>query len=130
MEAFDKAIVVSWDQHARIELSLKTSGYGELKVGTPCRGLDWQVSFLEQVCASSLPPLSTLKDLYISEHPYRQPVLEDNLDSALWLVLLRPFSTVKDLFLTEKNALRVVPALQELVGGRTIDVLHALQNVL
>ena len=102
---------------------------GKLNVGISCGELDWQVSFLEQVCTSSLPPLSALEYLYISEHPYEQPVWEDDIDGALWLELLRPFTTVKDLFLSENIALRVVPALQELVGGRTIEVLPTLQNV-
>ena len=129
LEASEKAIVVLWDRRACIKLSSKTFGDGELNVGISRRELDWQVSFLEQVCTSSLPSLSALEDLYISEHPYEQPVWEDNIDSALWLELLRPFTTVKDLFLSEKIALCVVPALQELVGGRTMEVLPALQNV-
>ena len=129
LKAFDKAIVFLSDHDATIRLSLKTSGDEKLNVAISCRVLDWQVSFLEQVCTSFLPALSALEDLYISEHPYRQPVWEDNIDSALWLELLRPFTTVKDLFLSEKISLHVVPALQELVGGRTIEVLPALQNV-
>ena len=131
LEAFDKleASVVLGDQHATIELSSKTTDDGKLNVGISCGELDWQVSFLEQVCTSSLPPLSTLEYLHISEHPYEQPVWEDDIDRALWLELLRPFTTVKDLFLSENIALRVVPALQELVGGRTIEVLPTLQNV-
>ena len=129
LEAFDKAIIFLSDHDATIRLSLKTSGDEKLNVAISCRVLDWQVSFLEQVCTSFLPALSALEDLYISEHPYRQPVWEDNIDSALWLELLRPFTTVKDLFLSEKIALRVVPALQELVGGRTIEVLPVLQNI-
>ena len=129
LEAFDKAIVVLWDRRAYIKLSSKASNGNGLDVGISCGELDWQISFLEQVCTSYLPPLSALEDLYISEYPHWQPVWEDNIDSALWLELFRPFTTVKDLFLSEKIALWVASALQELVGGRTIEVLPALQNV-
>ena len=129
LEAFDKASVVLGDQHATIELSSNTADDGKLNVGISCGEFDWQVSLLEQVCTSSLPPLSTLEDLYISEHPYEQPVWGDNIDGALWLELLHPFTKVKDLFLSEQIALRVVPALQELVGGRTIEVLPTLEHV-
>ena len=128
-KAFNEASVVFGDAIASIKLSSKTSGDGELTVEILCRELDWQVSFLEQVCTSSLSPLSTLEDLYIDEDRYRQPVWEDNIDNALWLELLHPFTTVKNLFLSEKIAPRVVPALQELVGGRTTEVLPTLQNV-
>ena len=129
LEAFDKASVVLSSHGATIELSSKTSYDGALKVGISCRELDWQVSFLEQVCTSSLPPVSVLEDLYIYDHSFSPRVWEDNIDNALWLELLRPFTAVKDLFLSDTIAPRVVPALQELVGGRMTEVLPTLQNV-
>jgi hypothetical protein len=128
-EAFNEAHVSLGNAIASIELFSKTSGGGELTVRISCRELDWQVSFLERVCTSSLFPLSTLEDLYIDEDPYRPPVWEDNIDNALWLELLHGFTTVRNLFLSEKVAPRVVPALQELVGGRTTEVLPSLQNI-
>jgi len=130
--AFDKASVVFGYAIASIRLSSKAYGDRELTVEILCRGLDRQFLFLEQVCTSSLSPLSTLEDLYISEHPYRQPLWplrEDNIDNALWLELLHLFTTVKNLFLSENITPRVILALQELVGGRTTEVLPTLQNV-
>ena len=124
--AFDEANVAFGERHARIKL---TSDYGELEMKISCRDLDWQVSFLEQVCTSSLPPVSVLEDLYIYEHSILPRVWEDNIDNALWLELLGPFTAVKDLFLSDTIAPRVVPALQELVGGRMTEVLPTLQNV-
>ncbi|KAF8502653.1 hypothetical protein F5888DRAFT_1665980, partial [Russula emetica] len=35
-----------------------------LSVQIPCTASEWQLSSLEQVCTSSLPPFSTLEDLY------------------------------------------------------------------
>ena len=45
------------------------------------------------------------------------------------LELLRPFTAVKNLYLSEEFARRIVPALQELNGGRTTEVLPALENI-
>ena len=126
----EKAHIIFDAGAARVKLSSRTSGYGELKVKIPCIELDWQVSSLEQVCTLCLPPLSTLEDLYIYENflSMGKPKWQDNIENTLWLELLQPFTTVKDLYLSEEFAPRIVPALQELVGGRTTEVLPTLQN--
>ena len=125
LEAFDKATVVLWDHGASIELSLNTFDGRRLEVGISCEMLHWQVSFLEQVCTSTLPPLSVLDDLYITNHRS----LGDDIDSSSWLELLHLFTTVKNLYLYEEYAPRIVPALQELAAGRVTDVLLNLQNI-
>ena len=68
LETLDKASVFLWDLCTTIELSSETFGDGELSVRVLCEELDWQVSSLEQVFTSSLPPLSALEDLYIINH--------------------------------------------------------------
>ena len=103
------------------------TGYGNIKIS--CRDSDWQVSSLEQVCTLCLPPLPALEDLYIYENPKSPPDWRDNIEYTLWLELLHPFSTVKNLYLSEEFVPRVAPALQELVGGRTAEVLPTLQNI-
>jgi hypothetical protein len=100
-----------------------------LDLTVSCRDLDWQVSSLEQVCTSCLPPLSTLEDLYILENIYRPLHRQDDVENAQWLELLHPFIAVKNLYLHKQFALRIVPALQELVGGRATEVLPTLQNI-
>ena len=95
----------------------------------PCTVSEWQLSSLEQVCSSSLPPLSTLEDLYIHEDPYWRPHWQDDVDNTLWLDLLRSFVAVKSLYLSEEFVPRIAPALQELVGGRTAEVLPTLENI-
>ena len=94
----------------------------------PCKELDWQISSLEQVCTSCLPPLSTLEDLYISQKTHTKPDWKDNIEDALWLELLHPFRAVENLYLSEEIAPRIAPALEELVGARTTEVLPILQN--
>jgi hypothetical protein len=100
------------------------------EVGISCRELDWQVSSLEQLCSSHFPPLSTLEDLYIYERLYgEQPDWQDNIENTLWLELLHRFTTVRNIYLSKEFAQRIVAALQELVGGRTTEVLPTLQNI-
>jgi hypothetical protein len=66
LEAFDVANVTLWDDTASVTLSHAYEDFDEsLKVSISCTDLDWQLSFLEQVCTSSLPSLSALEDLYM-----------------------------------------------------------------
>ena len=127
LEAFDKAEIGLDDGTASIELSSSKLD-AHIKVRISCRELDWQLSFLEQVCTSSLPPLSTLEDLYMRGRPWPQD-WKDIIDYAQCLELLHSFTTVKNLYLSKELAPCVVPALQDLVGGRTTEVFPNLQNI-
>ena len=132
--AFRKAHIVFRDRVAKFKISSQASGYGKLKVKISCRGLDWQVSCLEQVCTSCLPPVqvSMLEDLYIydDELPLApQDWKDNNIENRLWLELLQPFTAVKNLYLSEDFASHIAPALQELVEGRATEVLPALQSI-
>ena len=126
VEALEKAHVTFDGDAAAVELSSQTSGKSDiLKVRIPCRELDWQVSSMEQVCTSCLPPLPTL-DLHIDGNRQHW---QGNVDDVLWLQLLHPFTFVKNLYLTEEIAQRIVPALQDLVGVRAMEVLPTLENI-
>ena len=128
LEAFDEARVTLTDSTASITLSSYATLDPLLKVGIFCRELDWQLSFLEQVCTSSLPPLSTLEVLYMEGRPWPQD-WKDIIDYAQWLELFHSFTAVKDLYLSKELAPCVVAALEELVGGRTTEVFPNLQNI-
>jgi F-box-like len=129
MEALEKARVTFDGNVAAVELLSLTSGkYEELKVRIPCSELDWQVSSMEQICTSCLPPLPTL-DLHIDGNPHYRQHWQGNVENAPWLRLLRPFTSVENLYLSEEIVRRVVPALQELVGVRATEVLPALENI-
>ena len=129
-KSFEVARVTFEDGAATIRLSSQKSGKGEeIRVRIPCRELDWQVSSMEQVCTSCLPPLPTLENLYIYEISRGQQHWQHNIEAALWLELLRPFTSVKSLYLSEDIVQVIVPALQELVGGRATEVLPILQNI-
>ena len=128
MKVLEKAHVIFDGKAATVELSSLTGKYERLVVEIPCKELDWQVSSMEQVCTSCLPPLPTL-DLHIYGNPHYRQHWQGNVESALWLRLLHPFTSVKNLYLSEEIAQRIVPALQELVGDRATEVLPTLQNI-
>jgi hypothetical protein len=109
-------------------LSLE-SEYGVLSVQIPFTAEEWQLSPVKQACTSTLPPLSTLQDLYIFEDRKYPSRGRDDVENTQWLELLRPFAAVKNLYLCEKFASRIVPALQELVSERTTEVLPTLDNI-
>ena len=124
--ALEDAHIVLLEDLAYVTFLSQKYDYVGLEVSILCEGLGWQLSFLEQVCTSCLPFLSTLKDLYIH---YEQLYWEDDFENRVWLELLHPFTDVKNLYLSEKLAPLIGPALQELVEGRTTEVLPALQNI-
>ena len=92
-------------------------------------GLDWQLSSLKQFCTSCLPFLSNLKDLYIVETKRLQKYWKDNIENREWLELLHSFTAVKTLYLSKELAPLIGPALQELVEGRTTELLPTLENI-
>ncbi|KAF8495509.1 hypothetical protein F5888DRAFT_1635563 [Russula emetica] len=77
-----------------------------------------QIASREQVCNSSLPPLTTVENLYIYKHRYLRPHWQDDIENELWLELSYPFIAVKSLYLSKQFAQHIIPALQELVEGR------------
>jgi F-box-like len=127
--ALEKAHITLRNRDASLRFSSQTPGDRVFNVGISCRGLDWQLSSLEQVCTSCLPPLSMLEDLYTYEDPDSLPDWKDDIDNGLWLELFHPFTALKNLYLSEEIALRIGPALQELAEDRTTEVLPALQNI-
>jgi hypothetical protein len=70
-----------------------------------------------------------LEDLYIFEVRGNPPRWQDDVENTLWLDLLRSFVAVKNLYLSEGCLPRIAPALQELIGGRTTEVLPTLENI-
>ncbi len=89
----------------------------------------WQPSPIEQVCNSSLLPLSTVEDLYIKREFWQLVRKKGATLNTLWLQLLRPYITVKNLYLSKEFVPGVADALEELVGARITEVLPSLQNI-
>ena len=113
----------------RLRCQTPTSSSGDFLINISCGGPEWQLSSIEQVCTSSLPPLSMVEDLHI-EHRYSELVWDNgSIENTLWLQLLSPFTAVKNLYLSEEFAPGIAAALQELVGARLTEVLPSLQNI-
>jgi hypothetical protein len=129
LRAPEKGRIAFSDATVLVKFPSQTSDYGALRVHIPCTASGWQLSAAEQVCTSSLPPVSTLEDLYILEIPRRRPHWQDDVESTLWLEVLRPFVAVKNLYISEEFAPRIAPALEELVGARMTEVLPMLENI-
>ena len=90
-----------------------------------CRDLSWQLSSLAQVLTSFYPSIYTVEHLYI-HYPRRW---QFDIENIQWLEIFHPFTAVKSLYLHKIFAPRIASALQELVGGRTTEVLPILQNI-
>ena len=129
-EVLEKAHIAFKVNGAVVKLSSETSGSAELIVTVPNGELDEQLVFLERVFTSCLPPRATVnsEDLYIYENIYPD-WREDDIEDTHWLELLRRFTTVKNLYLSQAIASCIAPALQQLVGDRTTEVLPALEKI-
>jgi hypothetical protein len=114
-----------------VSVTLPQTSDGALELGISCRQSDWQLSSLAQVCNSSflqalIPPV---EHLYVHENDELRPRWQDDIENSQWLELFHPFTAVKDLYISSEFTPRIVPALQELVGERVTEVLHALQTL-
>jgi len=127
-KAFNIVHVVFDSHFAWVELQSQASNREEDVLEVSCRVPDGQLSFLAQIC-TSLSLLLTTENLYIHEHLSSQLDWNDDIENAVWLDLLRPFTAVKDLYLSKQFVPRIAPALQELAGGRTTDLLPTVQNI-
>ena len=91
-----------------------------------------QLSFVTQVCTMCLPTLPTAESLRLRDffdEPYLDMSWKDDVENDQWLELLRPFTAVRNLYISEEFQPNIASALQELVGGRTTEVLPSLQKI-
>ena len=101
----------------------------QISILTACKALDWQLSFVTQVCNSSLSLIiPSLEHLYIREDKTSQSRWPDDVENSQWLDILGPFTNVKNLYLSGGVVPRIAPALQELVEGRR-SVAEVLPNL-
>ena len=134
LKALETARVSFNPNFAKVQLSSRGSGHGGVNIEILCRDLGRQLSSLEQVFILSLPPLSTLENLYIYEVRYArlrsEPDRQDDNEIMPLLGLLHPFTAVKNLYLSGHIATRIGLFLRDLVGSRTTGVLlPSLENI-
>jgi hypothetical protein len=119
MECSDGAIGITCGFPRRFELRIR------------CERPDWKLSSMTQILGQQLPLLSHVEELEIFQSPHANIEWMDNPDMnpSLWLDLFHLFITLQSLYVSEKLVPTVAAALQELTGGRTMEVLPALHGL-
>jgi hypothetical protein len=127
----DEARIVFHDSVVEVTLPSPTRrfGYEALTLGISSRESDWQLSSLAQLCRTSLPALATVEHFYIHKGGYMSPRWQSDIENSQWLEVLHLFTAAGNLYLSKEVSPRIAPALQELVGGRTTEVLPTLQSL-
>jgi hypothetical protein len=130
LKVYDQARLDFSDLSARVTFPNTSSSY-HLMLEIFCRRPERRLSSMVQICTSSIPRsfIHMVGQLYIRERRYSALEWQDGIENSQWLELLRPFTAVKDLYLSKEFAPCIAPCLQELVGGRTTEVLPALQSI-
>jgi hypothetical protein len=128
-KALDEARVYFYD--GNVWITLVQAFNKVLELGVLCNQSDWQLSSLAQVCSSSFPQafIPAVEHLYILDGTSSRPHWQNDIEGSQWLELLRPFVAVTDLYISLEFAPRIVPALQELVGEREVEVLPVLRTL-
>ncbi|KAH9971601.1 hypothetical protein BGW80DRAFT_1446417 [Lactifluus volemus] len=98
---------------------------GVLTFEISCRGVDWQVSSIAQICNQLSSVLSSLKQLKIY---VLGSIPQVDMDDAQWLDLFLPFTAIQTLEISDKQSL-VVSALRGLSGESATQVLPALERL-
>jgi hypothetical protein len=135
LRAYNEARLILRYQEYLVKLQShpEPSDHGMVEVKILCQVPNLRlpsISSLAQICTSSLCLLLTMENLYIHEDRYSPPDWKDDIENTEWLDFLLPFTAVKNLYLSRLISPSIAHALQELTGGRTSEVLPALQKVL
>jgi hypothetical protein len=72
-------------------------------LGTSCKRLDWQLSFVTQISNQLSPLLSNVHSLSIKAGHHKLPTGEEDMDPAQWLELFRPFTHLTEVYVWEKQ---------------------------
>ncbi|KAI0249317.1 hypothetical protein BJV78DRAFT_1228738 [Lactifluus subvellereus] len=91
--------------------------------------IDWQVSFMAQICGQYSFLLPSVEQLDICEYYRWKSHWQVDSDETPWLELFRPFTAVRTLRISRHTQSSIVRALQGLTGERAIEVLPALDGL-
>jgi F-box-like len=91
-----------------------------------CRGLDWQVSSMAQICNQLSFVLSSIEQLNIY---MLASIWQIDMDETQWLEFVHPFTAVQTLHISHDIQLLVVSALRGLSGESATQVLPALEKL-
>lgn len=95
-------------------------------LGTSCRRLDWQLSFVTQISTQLSSLLSSVRSISIKED-LALPSGEEDVDSTQWLELFRPFTHVTQVLIFGRQ---LIPGIvQALVMDTDTEVLPELTSL-
>jgi hypothetical protein len=96
-----------------------------------CEEPDQRLTFLAQVCRSTLPRslILAVEDLYILDENRVWNLDFVDIEDSQWPQIFDPFTAVKNLYLSWKFVPYIVLALQELVGETGTEGILALQTL-
>ena len=98
-----------------------------LRLRTPCKQLDWQLSSMAQICKPFTAFLFRVKDLQINS---TQSHVVDGIAGEQWLELIRAFGGAKDFHVAGAHVTDILDALCSAHGGHTAEnVLPSLQSL-
>ena len=95
-------------------------------LGTSCKQLDWQLSFVTQILSQLSSLLSSVHVLVIQSGD-EFPTGEEDVDSTEWLELFQLFTHVTQVDVSEKLVPSITPAL--VAEGMTAEVLPDLTSL-
>jgi hypothetical protein len=129
--AYDEAHLIFASDRVRVRLRQCQPERSDQRMVEVQIMVNRELSTLAKICTLSLGPLLTMENLYI-DASLSSPLVweEEEIENTECLDLLLPFTAVKNLYLSYIFSARIALALQELRGGRTTEVLPALQNIL
>jgi hypothetical protein len=82
-----------------------------------------------RLCLVVMSPLYSGEPLHRGSRFDSYSILTSRVEVDQWWEFLRPFVAVKNIYLFETIAFHISYSLQELGGGRSIEVLPALQEI-
>ena len=132
LRSSSRAEIIVTNDHIEINLypPKGTDPPKELNLGIYCRAVDWQVRSMAQICNQFLFLLSIVEQLNIQVSPFEWvSTWQVDMEDTQWLELFRSFTAVQTLRISDKLLPLIVPALQELTGERTMEVLPALVSL-
>jgi len=128
LKSFNQADIEFYHRKIKIVLGSPTRFELEIK----CERPDWQLSSMTQIFRPQLPILSHVERLGIRAGSFRfRPrwKADPDMDTSQWLELFHLFIAVRSLYVGSLLMSPVATALQELTGGRTLEVFPVLRNL-
>jgi F-box-like len=130
ISSYNQAEIVFTPDCVAIELFLSIPTSRSLSWGISCKGLDWQVSSMAQICGQFSFLLSGIEELRIQEGvALWEPTWQVDMDDAQWPELFHPFASVQTLRIYNRLRSPITSSLQAFGGELATELLPALDDL-